>query len=313
MTVEGGNHCSANTPPTHPPAVSDTDRQSPLPSSLVTFVSLLRGRPLTESPLAETWLAPWRRSDRTPGNSSRICPDPVNPSRCWPAEEMLRVRSLCQVVPLSDTLNWPPWTPLAGKMTECFSVQPSWGFFIDSGDVCLLFCPSFGGLITEKDPTKCIKEEREKRRVRKSVRQWKWSVTSNLNRFTRSPAASAVTRLHGLAPRNTLCWEEIPSFFVAVWGLEPQLISCAASDPTERRRGYAITCLTYTRLPSPPLVKWSPQYFFTHARADPSSWPTIPLTCQERPGKAACISTSARSMKRLHQMLFGASSKSLSW
>lgn len=108
MTVEGGNHCSANTPPTHPPAVSDTDRQSPLPSSLVTFVSFLRGRPLTESPLAETWLAPCRRSDRTPGNSSRICPDPVNPSRCWPAEEMLRVRSLCQVVPLSDTLDWPP-------------------------------------------------------------------------------------------------------------------------------------------------------------------------------------------------------------
>lgn len=37
----------------------------------------------------------WRhRSDRTPGNSSRICPAPGNPSQCWPAGGMPKVR-LC--------------------------------------------------------------------------------------------------------------------------------------------------------------------------------------------------------------------------
>lgn len=38
-----------------------------------------------------TWLWRRHRSGRTRGNSSRICPAPGNPSRCWPAEEMPKV------------------------------------------------------------------------------------------------------------------------------------------------------------------------------------------------------------------------------
>lgn len=107
---EGGNHCSSTTPPPSP--AHHRYRQSPLPSSLVTFEVISPWAASDRQP-TETWLAPWRRSDRTPGNSSRICPDPVNPSRCWPAEEMLKVRSLCPGVSLSDALTWQSvWRPV---------------------------------------------------------------------------------------------------------------------------------------------------------------------------------------------------------